>query len=1061
MKSFNRNLRILKGTIGKEQAKLCGLPGASKSFLLGKLIPSTFKKVVFISPTEQTARAIAEDSSNFGLNSLYLPSWDVPPLDIASPSKAIQHKRFSTLYSILDKGFDVLSTTPRALMQKVLSPDEVILYSLEIAKGQDINYGRLLQTLTTFGFKRVDYDPDECEFLLRNNSLKLSLPDGKTLSADIYDNRVKSCKINDREIEGTVVVPCLEMPLDIKRLSSLRKRYSKVLEKHVNFGEGEKLLPKVYDLSPVRDYIGNVTSITYEPYQCERIATEFKNTVIKNYELLRERGIPSAEPGDFLVDYNAKSNILIYEESVKDSINFKVNPMPLINEDNIEDIIKTLKKTNVTFIYQSEDLAKKVQGLKSDVKTLKGISTGGFRIGNSAYIAESGINLEGNKDNGITSFEPGMLVVHKDYGIGIFRGISGKVLNGKRFDFVKIEYANSENLYVPFTQMDRIYRYTGYIGKSPRIDKLGSRSWKNLKRNIKESIVKFAAELAKIYSERKASKGERLIGNSQSIENFEKAFPYAETPDQGKAIRDVYRDMESEKPMDRLICGDVGFGKTEVAMRAAMKAVSSGKQVAVIAPTTILVDQHLSTFQNRFKEFPVRIGSISRFNTKGEQRQILDDLRNGRIDIIIGTHRLTQNDVGFKDLGLLIVDEEHRFGVKAKEKITRLKANLDVLYLSATPIPRTLYASLSGFKDISIIETPPPARRGVKTVISNYTDDLLKTAVDTELKRNGQVFIVQNDVNELSFLTERLKRIYNEPVEMVHGKMNSDQIENIMHDFFEGRTRILVATSIVESGLDVPSANTLIVIGAENFGLSQLYQLKGRVGRGSQKGYCYLLVSQNAKLSDKAIKRLEAIKKTSALGGGFKLAMEDLEIRGAGTFLGPKQSGYIKSLGFDLYANMFEEIVNNKVERETTINIPIEAFIPKDYIGNETERLKVYTEIVKSNNRDLRERIEKLYGKLPNPVINIFKLTKLKSIAERIGILDITLAEDTFIVSFDKNAKIQVDRLLNLIKEGKVNFTPELKLYVKTKSIDDLIPFLEALEGESGHRKLIYSGSQA
>ena len=1055
---FERSVKLLTGSIKEgEKPSVYGLPGGSKALLL-KELKKLISPAFVITPTPQSARALTEDLKRAGLKALFIPPLDVPPLDVSSPLSAYQYRRLKALYRALNESFDLVVLTPSSLFHRALPPEVLIESSLTFKKGQEVDYSLLPGKLTAMGFRRVESEPEAGEFSLKGDFLHLITPD-EEVEVSLFGEEVEEVRVNGKEVSEFTLVPLLELPQDRETLKPIEEIYPELAERHLLLGElsgAEKLLPTVFRLVPITEYTGNLKAVIVESEQVRVQGESFLKQVEENYRLLKREGIPSAKPGEFVEEVKVEPLFYIYEKPVKGGIDFGIKALPPVDEENLKEVAKSLKGYRVRLIYQSstlkEEAERELRLAGAVVESERGISSGGFRLSrkNLAWLTESQLQIAPRKKEDITSLEPGELVVHRDYGIGIFQGIVSREIAGRRFDFIEIEYAGGERLYAPFTQIDRIYRYTGYRGKKPRLDRLGGTSWKNLERRIKASLAKFAKELARLYRERKTAVGERLTGDESLIREFERRFPYRLTPDQAKAVKDVYRDMESERPMDRLICGDVGFGKTEVAMRAAMKAVSSGKQVAVIAPTTVLADQHFRTFKKRFKGFPVRIDMLSRFRSRKEQREILERLKRGKIDIIIGTHRLVQDDVEFKDLGLLIIDEEHRFGVKTKEKLTKLKSNIDVLYLSATPIPRTLYSALSGFRDISLIETPPAGRRGTKVVVSKYTDEILKGAIERELGRNGQVFVVHNDISELPNIKEKILSFFPRiKVEIVHGQMKPTEIEKIMHAFFEGKIDVLVSTSIVESGLDVPSANTLIVIGAENFGLSQLYQLKGRVGRGIEKGYCYLLTSPRARLTPEAVKRLEAMKRLAPLGGGFQLALKDLEIRGAGTLLGPKQSGFVESVGLELYTKLFNEVLEEKEEEEDVrLNLPFEAFIPDDFVEDRKEKLKLYSRLASSKEpEEVMREIEKVRGALPDPLVNLFKTMKLKKLARELGVREISVSPGgKAIIVFGSETSASPEKLVELVKERGATFTPDRKLYLEVKELDELIKTLEELK---------------
>ncbi|SNR85761.1 transcription-repair coupling factor [Desulfurobacterium atlanticum] len=1060
-----RLLKLVTGKLKlKEKVKCSGLPGASKALFIKELLSKINRQVLVITPSEPLAEALYHDLEREKIKTVHFSAWDTSPFDIASPSALSQFKRLHALHRLMEEKVEVVVVSVESLLQKVIPPEELIEVIFEVRKGEEIDRDTLSEFLSSAGFTRVDAEPDEGEFILKGDHLVIQTPEEK-ISVEFFGDTVEKITVNGKETQSYVLTPIYEMIPDKKKMKPIKDLYPEVYEKHLLFPSisgGEKLLPFIFDLTPITTYLNDFLTVTIETHQCKAIKTD----LIKNYEndfrLLKRENIPVADFEDFIESQLPEPEIEIFEKE-KCEIDFEISPMPPIDVVEAEEILKSVKNDRIKVIYSTESLKDEIEKLRKkltlQIEIEKGISSGGYRIKNKnfTFLTETEI-FTPVKEKSVFTLTPGELVIHRDYGIGIFKGITSRDIAGKKFDFVEIEYDRGEKLFAPFTQIDRIFPYTGYKGKKPKLDRLGGTSWKNLERRVKASLIKFAQQLAELYKERKTSSGEAIIGDRQLLKEFESAFPFKETEDQLKAIRDVYKDMESEKPMDRLICGDVGFGKTEVAMRAAMKAVSDGKQVALLAPTTILAEQHYRTFKKRFKGFPVKIELISRFKTKKEQKEILEKVKSGEVDILIGTHRITSDDVEFKNLGLLIIDEEHKFGVKTKEKITSLKKNLDVLYLSATPIPRTLYSAISGFRDISVIETPPVGRKGTKVSVMKYSDKVLKTAIERELEREGQIFIVHNDISSLEEIRQKVEAMFPDtPAEIIHGQMRADKVERIMHRFIEGEIKILIATSIIESGIDIPSANTLIVIGAENFGLSQLYQLKGRVGRGVEKGYCYLLTSPKAKLTKDAVKRLEAIKKVSQLGGGFQLALKDLEIRGAGNLLGPQQSGYINSVGLDLYMKLFSEVLEEKEqEKDVKLNVPVEAFIPEDYIQDAKERIKIYSELSTAENpQTLLSKMEELYGPIPDPVVNTFKLFRIKKLAKALGVMELSLTPSgKLILKFGNDINIDPEKLVEFVKEKEATFTPERILYIDCgTSLENVEATLKELKEKTCDKK--------
>ena len=587
----------------------------------------------------------------------------------------------------------------------------------------------------------------------------------------------------------------------------------------------------------------------------------------------------------------------------------------------------------------------------------------------------------------LSSLQPGDYIVHEEQGIGIFKGIKEMVLEGVHRVYLVIEYAAGDILYVPIESASIVQKYIGSGDAKPKISRLGKDEWGKAKQRVAQSIKETAQELLEIYARRNIEKGHAFSPNSTWHKQLELSFPYIETPDQKQAIRDVEHDMESPRPMDRLICGDVGYGKTEIAIRAAFKAVMDGKQVALLAPTTILSEQHYLTFKERLKKFPVRIAVINRFKSTQEQRQIIDGVKNNEIDILIGTHRLIQKDIHFHDLGLVIIDEEQRFGVMHKERLKKMKSTVDVLTLTATPIPRTLYLSLTGIRDISVIETPPEGRKPVHTVVAPRNQKMIKEAIQHELERKGQVFYVCPRIKSLKKIYDELVLLFpNYQIGIAHGRLSGPDLEEVMEKFYNAEIDILLCTTIIEIGLDVPNANTLIVDPATLFGLSQLYQLRGRIGRFDREAYAYLFYPK--RLTHEAQERLDALLEFEGLGTGYKLALRDMEIRGAGNILGQAQHGFIQEIGFSLYTRMLQEEIsrlkgeNTETNLSTSIILQENAFFPNWYMKKENERFSYYQRLLQAQKtkdiEDLRAEIEDRYGRLPSEVETLFKITTLR-----------------------------------------------------------------------------------
>jgi transcription-repair coupling factor (superfamily II helicase) len=603
-----------------------------------------------------------------------------------------------------------------------------------------------------------------------------------------------------------------------------------------------------------------------------------------------------------------------------------------------------------------------------------------------------------------------------------------------------LEFAEQARLYVPLTRLDLIQKYRSTdAGPAPVLNRLGSQQWSKTKARVKKAMQDMADELLKLYAQRKSAQGHAFPADNEFQREFEDAFDYNETDDQLSAIADIKRDMESTQPMDRLLCGDVGYGKTEVAMRAAFKAVQDGKQVAVLTPTTVLSFQHFETFKKRFKQFPIEIEMISRFRTPKEQKLILEKVESGRVDILIGTHRLLSKDLKFHDLGLLVVDEEQRFGVRHKERLKQMRREIDVLAMSATPIPRTLHMSLVGLRDMSVIETPPKDRMAIQTVVAKFDEKLVRSAVEVELERGGQIYFVHNRVETIYEIAAKIHELV--PVARVivgHGQMGEAELERVMLAFMNHEYDVLVATTIIENGLDIPLANTILINRADRHGLSELYQLRGRVGRSNRRAYSYLLIPAEQELTEIARRRLAALKEFSDLGAGFKIAALDLELRGAGNMLGGEQSGHIEAIGFELYTSMLEEAVSklkgeDVQERTTTqLNLGISLRVDESYIPEENQRLRIYKKIAGAQGEatltDVRAELEDRYGPLPESVVHLLEAALLRLECERLGVSQVDRKKDQIHMRFMEKANVDPSRLMMLVaknvKRG-AQFTPQ------------------------------------
>ncbi|MDE6606442.1 MAG: transcription-repair coupling factor, partial [Lachnospiraceae bacterium] len=742
-----------------------------------------------------------------------------------------------------------------------------------------------------------------------------------------------------------------------------------------------------------------------------------------------------------------------FEELVKDLKRYKKNGYRILllsgSRTRAKRLAQDLQDNELTAFYTDNPDREINPG---EIMTYYGRVLKGFEypLLKFAVIAESDIfgaekkkkkkkkTYEGQKINDFAELKVGDYVVHENHGLGVYKGIEKVEVEKVVKDYIKIEYRDGGNLYILATGLDVIQKYASADAKKPKLNKLGTQEWNKTKSKVRGAVNEVARDLVELYAIRQQKEGYQFGKDTVWQREFEEMFPFEETEDQLSAIEATKKDMESRKIMDRLVCGDVGYGKTEIAIRAAFKAIQEGKQVVFLVPTTILAQQHYNTFTQRMKEFPVRVDLLSRFRTAGEQRKTVEDLKKGLVDIVIGTHRVLSKDVVFKDLGLLIIDEEQRFGVTHKEKIKKMRDNVDVLTLTATPIPRTLHMSLIGIRDMSVLEEAPNDRMPIQTYVMEYNEEMVREAIVRELSRNGQVYYVYNRVNNIADVAAKVQSLVPEAaVAFAHGQMKEHELERIMYDFINGEIDVLVSTTIVETGLDISNANTMIIHDSDNMGLSQLYQLRGRVGRSNRNAYAFLMYKRDKMLKEVAEKRLQAIREFTDLGSGFKIAMRDLEIRGAGNLLGQKQHGHMEAVGYDLYCKMLNEAVKNLKgitaieDFNTTIDLDVDAYIPPSYIVNEVQKLDIYKRIAgienKAESEDMKEELLDRFGEIPKSVDNLLRIALVRVKAHKLYLTEIKGKNEEIRFTFHQNARIQVEKIPMLLEyyQKKLSFNPK------------------------------------
>ncbi len=809
-----------------------------------------------------------------------------------------------------------------------------------------------------------------------------------------FDRQSNSIESLRRELSGLYRKARLELPVFPPQ--DLLFNFEEITEKHEKRIYFRTLLTSAEENDEKSE--NDEKKSSYTKIECEPATSYFGNI---NY--LREELKNQLDEGwKIFIFADNQNQALRIEEILKEFVNRDQNPLCIIAKSVSEGFVVPDIKLRVI---QENEI-----------------------FGRRKYVPKS---LHKAKSKAIDTFvelNPGDYVVHVNYGIGIFHGIDRIKAMGNERDYIKLQYADEEFVFVPIEQLNLVQRYIGSEGEKPSLDRIGSKSWENRKNKVKKSVEDLAEKLISLYSRRQASYGFPFPKDTEWQAAFEASFPYEDTPDQITVSEEIKKDMEKPQPMDRLLCGDVGYGKTEIAMRAAFKAVMGGKQVAFLAPTTILAEQHYETCLERFNNFPVKIAHLSRFVSAKEAKQILTKLAAGEIDIIIGTHRIIQKDVQFKNLGLMIIDEEQRFGVKDKEKLKSIKNNIDCLSMSATPIPRTLHMSLLKIRDMSLLTTPPQIRKPIETIVDEYSEEKVATAIRREVERGGQVFYLHNRVESLNETRIKLERLLPEMlIEVAHGQMSSEELDDIFRRFKLGGFHILVATTIIENGIDIPNVNTIIIDRADMYGISQLYQLRGRVGRSDKKAYAYLLYPENKSLSEIAMKRLQVISDFTELGSGFKIAMKDMEIRGAGNLLGRDQSGNVYSVGFDLYVRLLNQAVNKlmaeeeyKETPEVLMELEYTGFIPDSYVQNPQTKMEIYKKIASIQTNDELDSVylelEDRFGPIPDEVSSLLSLADIRIICRKLNIASIKEHQGKATFEFAKVSDISIDKLLRLIR---------------------------------------------
>jgi len=967
------------------------------------------------------------------------------------------------------------------LFPKFMNYQNSIL-NLEVAKSYNVD--EIIEKLVLYGYERADMVEGVGQFALRGGILDIFSPTGKNpVRIEFFDDEVDSIRefdsLSQRAIEKIDKIEVFPVKAEndseslVSFLEYLPKEYLVFVE------EPQRLIDKVdtkifeYQEKVDNDEIENLPTKIFTKEEVldslflrNAIFMETLETRLKDFSKVTKHFLLSREISGF---GNSFENLVkTFKEWQNDG--YKIILLSG-TETKGKNVNNELSKENINSIY-----VESLDRLPNNGSTyiLKGNLSSGFEYPEAKIAVVSDSDLFGidkkkkakkNKEAliKVDDLKVGEYIVHDKHGIGIYLGIETLNAGGVVKDYIKISYAKGDMLYIPINQLESVTKYIGGDGITPRINKMGGQDWAKVKAKVRAGLKDVADNLVKLYAKREMSKGYAFSKDTVWQNQFEDSFVYEETDDQLRCIEEIKKDMEKTRPMDRLLCGDVGYGKTEVAIRAAFKAVMDGKQVAYLAPTTVLASQHYHSFMKRMKDFPVKIQVISRLRSPKEQKEILKQLKAGYIDILIGTHRIIQKDIIFKDLGLLIIDEEQKFGVMDKEKIKMMKENVDVLTLTATPIPRTLHMSMVGVKDVSVIYEPPADRNPVQTYVFEYDRGIIREAITRELERHGQVYYLYNKVYDIESVANRISEdVPWARVAIAHGKMSPTELEDIMLKFSDGEIDVLVCTTIVDSGVDIPNVNTIIIENAENLGLSQLYQLRGRVGRSSRIAYAYITYRKDKVLSEIATKRLNAIREFTEFGSGFKIAMRDLEIRGAGNLIGAEQHGHMDAVGYETYCKLLDGMIKElkgekwvEEEEETTkVDLNISAYISEKYIKSDVQKMEMYQKISKvDNNEELLDIIDELsdrYGDIPKETEKLLKVVEIKYMARALNIESIEQNNLRVIFKFRNASKLEMEKLSDLVKElkGKILFSagdkPSVTLHIDEE--DDEIVILKNIK---------------
>ena len=1097
--------------------ELSGLADVGKVQIISATSEVVKRPILIITYNEIKAKKMLEDLKYFMKNIDYFPRREIVAYDYEVESKDIPYERIEVLNKIKENKTDIVITTVEALMQKMISKELLYKYVIQFKIGDTYDLETIKQNLILLGYERNDLVENKGQFSIRGGIVDIGLSEKQGIRIEFWGDEVDSIRYfniasqrSTEMVQEVLIKPAHEFIVEniedvCKKIEQKYNEQSDIemIRNGSYISKIDKYFNEFYEeQNTILDYINKNYIIFID--ENSKIEARKNNIILDNNNLIKsliekEKFIPETIKNISGFEYDLKNMQTIYLQESDlythqnryefryRTINFFKSEIDIVIAD-IKTYINDNKK--IIILGGTQNTCKKILNLLNDrqiphkyaekienvkngevIVTLGSISSG-FECYDLKLVVinmSEGLEQVAKRKKSSNAFKeaqkvvyadlkPGDYVVHKSHGIGEFIGINTITADKVTKDYIKIKYKDEDILYVPTSSLDTVRKYIGTGDKEPRLNRLGSKEWENTKNRVKNNLREVAKDLIELYAKRQKMQGFAFSKDNEWQKQFEDEFPYQETDDQLRCIEEAKKDMEQAKPMDRLLCGDVGYGKTEVAIRLAFKAVMDQKQVAYLVPTTVLANQQYEEFKTRMSEFAINVELLNRFRTTKEQENVIKKLKLGEIDIVIGTHRILSKDVEFKDLGLLIIDEEHRFGVQDKEKIKQLKNSVDVLTMTATPIPRTLHMSILGIRDMSVIYEPPQNRRPVQTYVLEYDDEVVKEAITREIERNGQVFYLYNKVEGIEKKANEVSKLVPEAkVGFAHGKMTGKELEQIMMDFIQKKINVLVCTTILESGIDIPNANTIIVENADRLGLAQLYQIRGRVGRSDRQAYAYITYKREKLLSEVADKRLKAIKEFTEFGSGFKIAMRDLEIRGAGSLLGEIQHGHMEQVGYDTYCRLLDEVVKEmkgievKEEQDIQLDIDVSSYIPDNFIESNSQKIEIYQNIALCRTEeDIQNVIDEIidrYGHMPEELENLIEIARIKNLCKEANVLKISQRKDKVVFYFDKS-KFNPEIVDKLIKKYSSNIRfstgvePYITLNIGNKIIQEIKAFL-------------------